>query len=109
MNLTHLNEEGRARMVNVTSKVETYRLAIAKGTVSMKSETLKRILDGGIEKGDVLAVAQVAGIMGAKKTSDFIPMCHPLMITSADICFTHNIEKSELYIEATVKLFGKTG
>ncbi len=75
----------------------------------MNTETLKRIIDGGIEKGDVLAVAQVAGIMGAKKTSDIIPMCHPLMLTQADISFTHDLEKGELYIEATVALLGKTG
>ena len=109
MGLTHLNEEGRAHMVSVTNKRETFRKAVARGTVAMNNETLKRIIDGGIEKGDVLAVAQVAGIMGAKKTSDIIPMCHPLMLTQADISFTHDLEKGELYIEATVALLGKTG
>ena len=72
MGLTHLNEEGRAHMVSVTNKRDTFRKAIAKATVSMQPETLERILQGGIEKGDVLAVAQVAGIMGAKKTTDFL-------------------------------------
>lgn len=109
MGLTHLNEEGRAHMVSVTNKNDTFRKAVAKGTVSMKAETLKRIIEGGMEKGDVLAVAQVAGIMAAKKTSDIIPMCHPLLITHADISFSHDLDKSELYIEATVALTGKTG
>jgi cyclic pyranopterin phosphate synthase len=109
MGLTHLNKEGRAHMVSVTNKADTFRKAVAKGTVSMKQETLKRIIEGGIEKGDVLAVAQVAGIMGAKKTSDIIPMCHPLLITHVDISFSHDFEKSELYIEASVALTGKTG
>ena len=109
MGLTHLNEEGRAHMVSVTNKRDTFRKAVAKGTVSMKPETLKRIIEGGIEKGDVLAVAQVAGIMAAKKTADIIPMCHPLLITEADISFTHDFSKNELYIEATVALTGKTG
>lgn len=109
MGLTHLNKEGRAHMVSVTNKSDTYRLAVAKGTVQMQPETLKRIINGGMEKGDVLAVAQVAGIMGAKKTSDIIPMCHPLLITHADISFNHDFDKSELYIEASVALTGKTG
>ena len=109
MDLTHLNKEGRAKMVSVTDKLETFRKAVAKGTVVMKPDTLKRIIEGGMKKGDVLAVAQVAGIMAAKKTSDLIPMCHPLLITQADISFSHDFEKSELYIEATVALNGKTG
>lgn len=109
MGLTHLNKEGRAHMVSVTNKSDTFRKAVAKGTVKMEQETLKRIINGGMEKGDVLAVAQVAGIMGAKKTSDIIPMCHPLLITHADISFRHDFDKSELYIEASVALTGKTG
>ena len=109
MDLSHLNKEGRAKMVDVTDKLDTYRLAVARGTVAMEPVTLKRIIEGGMKKGDVLAVAQVAGIMAAKKTSDLIPMCHPLLITHADISFSHSIEKSELYIEATVALTGKTG
>ena len=109
MDLTHLNKEGRAKMVDVTKKKDTVRVAVAQATVSMKSETLKRIIDGGIIKGDVLAVSQVAGIMAAKKTPDLIPMCHPLLLTGIDISFNHNIEKSELTITSSVSLTGKTG
>jgi len=109
MDLTHLNKEGRAKMVDVTEKSDTVRIAKAISTISMKKETLKRIIDGGIKKGDVLSVSQVAGIMAAKKTSDIIPMCHPLLLTSVDISFNHDIEKNELYIESTVSLKGKTG
>lgn len=109
MDITHLNQQGRAHMVSVTDKSDTFRKALAKATVKMEINTLKRIIEGGIEKGDVLAVAQVAGIMGAKKTSDIIPMCHPLLITHADISFSHDFNKSELYIEASVALTGKTG
>ncbi len=109
MELTHLNKEGRAHMVSVTNKSDTFRKAIARGTLQMLPETLKRVINGGMGKGDVLAVAQVAGIMGAKKTSDIIPMCHPLLITHADISFSHDFDKSELYIEASVALTGKTG
>ena len=109
MELSHLNKEGNAKMVDVTSKQVSIRKAIATSTVSMKKETLKRIIDGGMKKGDVLAVSQVAGIMGAKKTSDIIPMCHPLMITGIDISFNHNLDLNELYITSTVLLSGKTG
>ena len=109
MDLTHLNEEGRAKMVDVTDKSDTYRKAVARGTVVMEPSTLERILTGGMKKGDVLSVAQVAGIMAAKKTSELIPMCHPLLITHADVSFSHDVSKSELYIEATIALTGKTG
>lgn len=109
MGLTHINKDGRAHMVSVTNKSDTFRRAVAKATVKMELDTLKRILEGGMKKGDVLSVAQVAGIMGAKKTSDLIPMCHPLLITQADITFTHSYDKCELYIEASVALTGKTG
>jgi len=109
MDLTHLNKEGRAKMVDVSKKEDTLRIAKAISTVSMNEETLKRIIDGGMKKGDVLAVSQVAGIMAAKKTSDIIPMCHPLLLTSVDISFNHSLEKNELYIESTVSLTGKTG
>ena len=109
MELLHLNKKGNARIVDVTAKDESLRTAKAVSTVSMKSETLKRILEGGIKKGDVLAVSQVAGIMAAKKTSDIIPMCHPLLITGVDIEFSHDLDKNELYIESRVSLTGKTG
>ena len=83
MDLTHFDEEGRARMVDVSDKAETARVAVARGKITMKAETFERIRSGLIAKGDVLAVAQVAGIMASKQTSQIIPMCHPLMITGA--------------------------
>ncbi|ULO06630.1 cyclic pyranopterin monophosphate synthase MoaC [Paenibacillus sp. 19GGS1-52] len=108
MELTHFNEEGRARMVDVSDKEITKRIAVARSMVTMDSGTMSAIKEGKISKGDVLAVAQVAGIMAAKKTSDWIPMCHPLPLTGIDIRFSDNSE-DELYIEATVKTTGKTG
>lgn len=105
---THFNEEGRARMVDVSAKEMTSRTATAATKVKMQPATLQRIKSGGTAKGDVLAVAQVAGIMAAKKTSDWIPMCHPLALTGVDIGFSDN-GTDELYIEATVKITGKTG
>ncbi|OAB48513.1 cyclic pyranopterin monophosphate synthase MoaC [Paenibacillus antarcticus] len=108
MELTHFNEQGRARMVDVSDKDVSVRTAVAHTTVTMDADTLTRIKTGRISKGDVLAVAQVAGIMAAKKTSDWIPMCHPLPLTGINIHFTDN-DHNELYIEATVKTTGKTG
>jgi len=109
MSLTHINKEGNAKMVNVTEKSDTIRIAIAKATIKMKKETLFRIIEGGIKKGDVLQVAQVAGIMAAKNTSNIIPMCHPLLLTGIDISFETNIETSEIDIFVEVALTGKTG
>lgn len=109
MELTHFDEEGRSRMVDVTDKDVTFRVAVAGGKIYMKNETLKRILDKNIEKGDVLGVARVAAIMGLKKTSDLIPMCHPLNITGADVYFEPDTEKSCIDIKVSVKLSGKTG
>lgn len=106
--LTHFNEQGRARMVDISSKEATVRTATARTTVTMAPETLALIKDGRIAKGDVLAVAQVAGIMAAKKTSDWIPMCHPLALTGVDIRFSDN-DDNELYIEASVRTKGSTG
>ncbi|UVI33559.1 cyclic pyranopterin monophosphate synthase MoaC [Paenibacillus spongiae] len=108
MELTHFNEQGRARMVDVTGKEVTARTATASTTVKMAPGTLARIKAGTISKGDVLAVAQVAGIMAAKKTSDWIPMCHPLPLTGVNLEFNDN-DADELYIEGTVKTTGKTG
>ncbi|MCD1259549.1 cyclic pyranopterin monophosphate synthase MoaC [Paenibacillus athensensis] len=105
---THMNEQGRARMVDVSDKSETKRTAVARTTLQLGKETLSRIQDGTMKKGDVLAVAQVAGIMAAKKTADWIPMCHPLALTGVDICFSDN-GTDELYIEATVRITGPTG
>jgi cyclic pyranopterin monophosphate synthase len=108
MELTHFNEQGRARMVDVSDKEVTARTAVAHTTVTMAPDTLAKIKAGLIGKGDVLAVAQVAGVMAAKKTSDWIPMCHPLSLTGINIHFTDN-DHNELYIDATVKTTGKTG
>lgn len=108
MELSHFNEQGRARMVDVSEKEVTKRTAAARSRVKMNPGTLAAIKTGTISKGDVLAVAQVAGIMAAKQTSAWIPMCHPLPLTGVDITFSDN-SKDELYIEATVKTTGKTG
>jgi len=107
--LTHFDETGRARMVDVTAKDATIRIAKAQGLISMGAETFKRIKEGKIGKGDVLAVAQVAGIMAAKKTADLIPMCHPLMLTGVDISFDLSTLENTIITEATVKTTGKTG
>ena len=109
MELTHINEQGRTKMVDVSEKKETLREAVAYGCVYMKKETLQRIKEGDIKKGDVLSVAQVAGIMGSKKTSDIIPMCHPIMISGCDINFNIDCEKNRIEIIATVKNTGQTG
>lgn len=109
MDLTHLNEAGRARMVDVTEKGDTERTAVARARVKMLPETLNRIKEGGMKKGDVLAVAQVAGIMGAKQTPSLIPMCHPLMLTSVDLDFSFDETAAALIIEARVRTTGKTG
>jgi len=106
--LTHFDEDGRARMVDVSDKAETARMAVARGKITVKPETFERIRSGLIAKGDVLAVAQVAGIMAAKQTSQIIPMCHPLMITGAKLRF-NLVEPGEVNIEAIVKVNGKTG
>ena len=109
MGLTHFNENGKAYMVDVTGKQETVRQAIAQGKVVMRPETLELIRKGLIGKGDVLAVAQVAGIMGAKKTWELIPMCHPLPLTGVDLKFAFNAAGDTVEITATVKTTGKTG
>ena len=109
MDLTHINDQGRAKMVDVSSKEETLREAEAYGSVYMKRETLNRIKEGTIKKGDVLSVAQVAGIMASKKTSDIIPMCHPIMISGCDINFNLNFDENKVEITATVKTTGQTG
>lgn len=111
---THFNESGRARMVDVGAKASTERLATAQATVFLQPETLEKIRQGKIAKGDVLAVAQVAGVMGAKKTPDLIPMCHPILLTSVDISFTETAEPNEdgrcaITITATAKTTGPTG
>ncbi len=107
--LTHFNPDGRARMVDVTEKNETDRVAEAAGRIVMAPETLDRIAKGTIGKGDVLAVAQVAGIMAAKKTWELIPMCHPLLLTGIDISFALNSKAAAVEIRAIVKTTGRTG
>lgn len=107
--LTHVNESGFAKMVAVGEKDVTERVAEASGRIRMHAETLERIRSGGIRKGDVLAVAQVAGIMAAKRTSDLIPMCHPLFLTGADLTFSYNDTLSAIDIRAVVRCTGQTG
>ncbi len=106
---THLDEKGRARMVDVTEKDITLRQATARGMVRMSPEAFQRIMTGGIEKGDVLGVARIAGIMGAKQTAELIPMCHPLNITNVEINFQPIETEHRIEIEAQVRLQGKTG
>ena len=111
---THFNESGRARMVDVSAKGSTERVATAQGRVFMLPETLEKIQRGKITKGDVLAVAQVAGVMGAKRTPDLIPMCHPVLITNIDINFKEESQpdldgRCSITITATAKTTGQTG
>ena len=107
--LTHFDNKGNAVMVDVSNKNETERIAIATGTVKASSETIELIKSGQIGKGDVLGVARVAGIMASKQTSNLIPMCHPLMITSCNVDFEINKEENSIEITATVKIVDKTG
>jgi cyclic pyranopterin phosphate synthase len=107
--LTHFNRDGRARMVDVTEKEKTFRTAVAGGTVYVNGDTFRLIRTGGMKKGDVLGVAQVAGIMAAKRCSDLIPMCHTLALTGVDISFAPDDAKHTIEITATVKCTGETG
>lgn len=107
--LTHFDKNGNAVMVDVSEKKENERIAIACSTISLSKETLDCIKNGEVGKGDVLGVARVAGIMAAKKTSDLIPMCHPLMITKCNIDYEIDEVENKIKILATVKLVGKTG
>ena len=106
---THLNAKGRAHMVNVGYKQDTHRIAIAEGEVIMNSRTLSLIQDKKIAKGDVLGIAQVAGIMAAKETSRMIPLCHPLIITNVDMDFYFMKKKNRILIRSIVMTTGKTG
>ena len=105
--LTHFDERGQARMVDVGAKPETQRIAVAAGRVVAQSETITLIRSGTAAKGDVLGVARVAGIMGAKRTADLIPMCHPLLLTRVDVGFT--LTDRTVEIEARVETRGQTG
>ncbi|ADI25290.1 cyclic pyranopterin monophosphate synthase MoaC [Geobacillus sp. G4] len=108
---THFNEQGRAKMVDITHKEDTVRVAVAQTSVTVSREIYEKMTSNAIEKGDVLAVAQVAGVMAAKKTADLIPMCHPLMLKGVDIAFAweNDGEAHKLVITATVKTKGSTG
>ncbi len=107
--LTHITDDGSARMVDVGAKPETERLAIAAGQVVMQSHTLQLIKEGSIKKGDVLTIARIAGIMGAKRTSDLIPLCHPISLSHIDIELHLNEMHSSVEIVARTRTVGKTG
>lgn len=107
MDFTHFNQEGRAKMVDVGEKPVTFREAIARGRVRMAEGTVRKVQRRELKKGDVLSIAQIAGIMAAKKTSEFIPMCHPLFLTGIDLLFT--VQKEAIVIESVAKCEGKTG
>src|SRR5712692_9359216 len=106
---THFDEQGQARMVDVSDKAESERVATAAGSVLMAKATLERIMAGGVKKGDVLSVAQLAGIMGAKRTPDLIPLCHPLALSSVTVELTPDPARSAIDITATCKVTGRTG
>jgi len=107
--LSHLDEQGRARMVDVGAKADTAREAVARGLVIMKPETLKLVAEGGISKGEVLSVARVAGIMAAKNTPHLVPMCHPLLLTHVEVDLRLDPDLNAIEITATVRTTGKTG
>lgn len=107
--LTHIDESGQAKMVDVGQKPDTERVAVAGGSVVMRPETLQLIIEGNVKKGDVLTVAQMAGVMAAKRTSELIPLCHPLLINHVSVTCTPNPAESRIDIKASVRLTGKTG
>ena len=106
---SHIDADGKAVMVDVSDKDITERIATARGSVFMQPETVRRIVDGGVKKGDVLSVARLAGIMGAKKTSDLIPLCHPLSLSAIDVDLQCDPERDAVDITATCRLAGRTG
>lgn len=106
---SHLDEQGNAKMVDISQKMDTERTAIAQARVKMKPETLKAVVGGFIKKGDVFTVAKIAGIMAAKKTSELIPLCHNINLSHVDVQFEANEENGILMIKTTVKNVGKTG
>jgi len=106
---SHFNEHGRARMVDVSEKADTVRTAVAYGRVLVNGETFRLIQSGGLKKGDVLTTAQIGGIMGAKRTADIIPMCHPIFLSGVDLDFRMDEQHSAVEIYATVKCTGATG
>ena len=106
---THFTDDGRPQMVNVGEKTETRRVAVAGGRVTMSKDTLNTVKSGGLKKGDVLSVAQLAGIMGAKQTAHLIPLCHPLVLSHVDVQLTLNEQYFAIDIRAECRLDGKTG
>ena len=109
MEFTHFDDKGNARMVDVSEKQPTERTAVAVGTITMSSECFEKVAAGQMKKGDVLGVARIAGIMGAKRTSDLIPLCHPLSLTGLNIDFEPDPETCSIRVLCTVKTTGKTG
>ena len=107
--LTHFDATGQAHMVDVSAKQETHRIAVAAGTIRMKPETLALIQSGSAKKGDVLGIARIAAIMGAKRTSDLVPLCHPLPITRVAVDFEVDAEANSVHCRAQVETVGKTG
>jgi cyclic pyranopterin monophosphate synthase len=107
--LTHFNDAGQAHMVDVGDKAETRRVAIACGTITMQPETLRRVLDGRADKGDVIGVARLAAIQGSKRTADLIPLCHPLALTHVDADFDIDEAGSCVHIKVTTETHGRTG
>ena len=107
--LTHFDEKGRAKMVDISGKRTTAREAVAKAVITMKAGTLRMIMEGKVKKGDVFTTAKIAGIMGAKKTSELVPMCHPLDITGVDISFRPSPEDCFIEIESKARVVGRTG
>ena len=107
--LTHVKADGQAHMVDVGAKPDTLREAVARAEVAMRPETAALIQTGGLPKGDVLAVARIGGIMGAKRTPDLIPLCHPIALTGAEVSFEWDERRSRLLIEASARTVGKTG
>jgi cyclic pyranopterin phosphate synthase len=107
--LTHFDATGQAHMVDVGAKQETHRIAVASGSIRMKPETLAIILSGTAKKGDVLGIARIAAIMGAKRTSDLVPLCHPLALTRVTVDFSTDEAASSVHCTAQVETYGKTG
>jgi cyclic pyranopterin phosphate synthase len=107
--LTHINEAGEARMVDVTAKPVTERTAVAEARVNMLPQTLQLIIEGGHKKGDVLAVARIAGIQAAKRCAELIPLCHPLLLSSVEVKLTPEPETGSVHVVSTCKLAGQTG
>jgi cyclic pyranopterin phosphate synthase len=107
--LSHIDDEGRARMVDVSDKADTARVGIARGRIEMQPATLQHVMSGEIAKGNVLTTAQIAGVLAAKRTHELVPMCHPLLLTGIDVDLTPDPSTSSIEIESRVRTTGKTG